>query len=271
VKPHLPFISPSKYWDLYEPEKIQLAPNPFPPINAPDYAIIPGAELRSYDGVPAGRVLPDDYARQLKHGYYAAVSYMDAQVGRLLDEVDKLGFRDNTIIIFWGDHGWKLGEHAAWAKHTNAENDTHAPLIISVPGMATADKHCAALVEFVDIYPTLAQLAGLPLPPHLEGSSFKPLLERPDKPWKTAVFSQYPRRHGDQNLMGYSMRTDRYRFTRWVERDNHAKVAADEVYDHLSDPQENTNIVNTIQGTPLEATLRAEWSAGWRGAVPNRE
>src|SRR5262245_22617231 len=100
VKPHLPFISPKKYWDLYDPAKIPLAPNPFPPINAPDYAIIPGAELRSYDGVPVGRVLPDDYARQLKHGYYAAISYMDAQVGRLLDEVDELGLRDSTIIIF---------------------------------------------------------------------------------------------------------------------------------------------------------------------------
>jgi iduronate 2-sulfatase len=268
VKPHLPFISPKKYWELYNPAKIQLAPNPFPPINAPEYSIIPGAELRSYDGVPAGRVLPDDYARQLKHGYYAAISYMDAQVGRLLDEVEKLGLRDNTIIILWGDHGWKLGEHAAWAKHTNAENDTQAPLIIVVPGMSTAGKHCTALVEFVDIYPTLAESAGLALPPHLEGTSLKSLLANPNRPWKTAVFSQFPRKHGQQNLMGYSMRTDRYRFTRWVNRDDHSKMVAEELYDHDSDPQENTNIVKTIDASPLHSKLRADWSAGWKGARP---
>jgi iduronate 2-sulfatase len=193
---------------------------------------------------------------------------MDAQVGRLLDEIEKLGLRDNTIIILWGDHGWKLGEHAAWAKHTNAENDTHAPLILAVPGMAAAGKHSPALVEFVDIYPTLAELAGLPLPPHLEGSSLKPLIAHPDTPWKTAVFSQYPRKTGQQNLMGYSMRTDRYRFTRWVNRDDHSNVASEELYDQLSDPQENTNIVKTIEGTPLHASLSAQWSSGWRGAVP---
>jgi iduronate 2-sulfatase len=268
VKPHLPFVSPKKYWELYDPAKIPLAPNPFPPINAPEYSIIPGAELRSYSGVSAARVLPDDYARQLKHGYYAAISYMDAQVGRLLDEVDKLGLREKTIIILWGDHGWKLGEHAAWAKHTNAENDTHAPLLISVPGMASAGKHAPGLVEFVDIYPTLAELAGLPLPKHLEGVSLKPLLQNPERAWKKAVFSQYPRKPGNQNLMGYSMRTERYRFTRWVNRDDHAKVAAEELYDHHSDPLENTNIVKTFTATPLLKDLRAQWSSGWQAAGP---
>ena len=268
VKPHLPFVSPTKYWELYDPAKIPLAPNPFPPIYAPEYSIIPGAELRSYSGVSTNRVLPDDYARQLKHGYYAAISYMDAQVGRLLDEVDKLGLRESTIIILWGDHGWKLGEHAAWAKHTNAENDTHAPLIIALPGMKTAGKHSPALVEFVDIYPTLAEVAGLRLPNHLEGSSLKPLLENPNRSWKSAVFSQYPRKVGKQNLMGYSMRTDRYRFTRWVERDDHTKVAAEELYDHNSDPLENTNVVKTVSGTPLLKNLRAQWASGWKSAAP---
>ena len=119
---------------------------------------------------------------------------MDAQVGRVLDELDRLGLRDNTIIVLWGDHGWKLGEHDAWCKHSNVENDTSAPLLLSVPGMKTAGKHTDALVEFVDIYPTLAELCGLPLPQHLEGASFVPVLRRSvDRPWKTAAFSQYPR------------------------------------------------------------------------------
>jgi arylsulfatase A-like enzyme len=261
-------VSPKKYWDLYDPAKIPLAPNPFRPKDAPDYAIGDGGELRSYAGVPAGRPLPDEYARQLKHGYYAALSYMDAQVGRVLDELDKLGLRDNTIIILWGDHGWKLGEHAAWCKHTNVENDTWAPLIISVPGMKHAGAHTDALVEFVDIYPALAELAGLPLPGHLEGTSFKPVLDDPQRAWKPAAFSQYPRSPAGKKLMGYTMRTDRYRFTRWVQRDDHSKVDAVELYDHQADPQENTNIANDPANKALVEQLTRQWLAGWQGNQP---
>ena len=268
IKPHLPFISPRKYWDLYDPATIPLAPNPFPPKGAPDYAIVGMGEIHSYAGVPKERHFPDDYARQAKHGYYAAISYMDAQVGRVLAELDRLDLRKNTIIILWGDHGWKLGEHDAWAKHSNVENDTHAPLIISIPGMANAGKHTDALVEFVDIYPTLAELAGLPLPKQLEGASFKPLLANPQLPWKTAVFSQYPRKSGKQNLMGYTMRTDRYRFTQWVNRADHARVTATELYDHPKDPQENTNIANDPANKDLVEKLTEQWQAGWQAAVP---
>ncbi len=267
IKPHLPFVSPKKYWDLYDPAKIPLAANPFAPNGAPKYAITTGGELRSYDGVPADRHLPDEYARQLKHGYYAAVSYMDAQLGRVLAELDRSGMRDNTIIILWGDHGWKLGEHDAWAKHSNVENDTHAPLIISVPGMANAGKHTDSLVEFVDIYPTLAELAGLPLPKTLEGSSAKPLLDDPTKVGKSAVFSQYPRQPDNKKLMGYSMRTDRYRFTCWVDMKDHSKVDAMELYDHQNDPQENKNIANKPENKALVEKLTTQWKAGWRGVT----
>lgn len=266
IKPHLPFISPKKYWDLYDPAKIALAPNPFPPHGAPEYSIVPGGELHSYGGVPAGRHMPDDYARKLKHGYFAAVSFMDAQVGRVLAELDRLKLRDNTIVILWGDHGWKLGEHDAWAKHSNVENDTRVPLVISAPGMASAGQHTAALVEFVDVYPTLAELAGLPLPGHLEGSSFKPLLADPKQSWKTAAFSQYPRKVAKQNLMGYSMRTDRYRFTRWVLTADHSKVKAVELYDHQADPQENTNIAADPANQELVTQLTRQWTAGWQAA-----
>ena len=186
VKPHLPFVSPKKYWDLYDPAKIELAPNKFRAKDSPDYAILPGGELRNYFGIPEASI-PDDLARQLKHGYYASISYMDAQVGKVLDELERLDLRKNTIVILWGDHGWKLGEHDAWCKHSNSENDTNTALLLSVPGMKNAGAKTNSIVEFVDIYPTLAELAGLSLPKHLEGVSFKPLLENPARVWKSAA------------------------------------------------------------------------------------
>ena len=268
IKPHLPFNAPKKYFDLYDAAKIPPAPNPFYPVGAPKYAVVRGDEVRAYSGVPTVYPFPEDFARKLKLGYYACVSYVDAQVGRVLDELERQGLSTNTIVILWGDHGWKLGEHQAWAKHTNVENDTHAPLIIYVPGMAQAGQHTMALVEFVDVYPTLAELAGLTLPKTLEGTSFKPLLDDPQKVWKTAAFSQYPRKVGNKNLMGYTMRTDRYRLTRWVDSKDHSKVDAVELYDHQTDPQENTNVVHVAANQALVEKLTAQWWAGWRGALP---
>ena len=266
-KPHLPFVAPKKYWDMYDPTKIQLASNKFRPKDAPEYAIQPGGEMRAYHGIPAGSI-PDDLARQLKHGYYAAISYMDAQLGKVLDELDRLGLREKTIIVLWGDHGWKLGEHDAWCKHSNAENDTNAPLLISAPGTKQRGVRSDALVEFVDIYPTLSELAGLSLPSHLEGSSFKPLLDDARRPWKQAAFSQYPRTNNGQALMGYSMRTDHYRFTMWVHRNAPDKIDALELYDHKADPQENTNLAKLPQHAALVAKLTAQCRAGWRAALP---
>jgi arylsulfatase A-like enzyme len=267
ARPHLPFVAPKKYWDLYDPAKIELAPNKFRPKDAPDYAIQAGGEMRAYRGIPAGSI-PDDLARQLKHGYYAAISYMDAQLGRVLDELDRLDLRKNTIVILWGDHGWKLGEHDAWCKHTNCENDTNTALLLSVPGMKQAGAKTNGIVEFVDIYPTLADLAGLPLPPHLEGLSFRPLLDNPARPWKQAAFSQYPRSNAGQQLMGYAMRTERYRLVVWVGRNDHSKIDAIELYDHQIDPQENQNIAKRPEHAGLVEKLMAQWKAGWRGATP---
>lgn len=269
IRPHLPFVSPKKYWDLYDPATIKLAPNPFYPKDAPKYAILSGSEMRAYHDIPEGHI-PDDLARKLKHGYYAGVSYTDAQVGKVLAELDRLGLRKNTIVILWGDHGWKLGEHDAWTKHSNVENDVNAPLILSAPDMKNTGAHTDALVEFVDIYPTLCELAGLPLPGHLEGTSFKALLENPNRPWKTAAFSQYPRRDvkGIGDLMGYTMRTDRYRFTVWVLRNDHTKVDAIELYDHQADPQENINIAKKPENAQLVSQLMEQWKNGWQGAKP---
>jgi len=270
VKPHLPFVAPKKYWDLYDPDVIKLATNPYRPKDAPDYALLPGDELRLYNGIPKDSI-PPDLARKLKHGYYASVSYSDAQVGKVLDELKRLGLDKDTIVILWGDHGWKLGEHDAWCKHSDMEDDVNAPLILSVPGMKNAGSHTDALVEFVDVYPTLSELAGLPLPKHLEGTSFKPLLDDPNRPWKSAVFSQYPRSAqvthvGD--LMGYTMRTDRYRLTVWVARNDHAKVDAVELYDHQADPGENVNIAKDPANADLLKKLINQWTSGWKGARP---
>ena len=266
IKPHLPWVSPKKYWDLYDPAKIELAPNPFLPKGAPVYAINPNdGEIRSYKGVPPEGSIPPDIAHKLKQAYFAGVSYSDAQVGRVLAELDRLGLRTNTIVVLWGDHGWKLGEHASWGKHTDVENDVNAPLILSAPGMKSAGAHTDALVEFVDIYPTLCELAGLPLPGHLEGSSLKPLLDDPKRPWKPAAFSQYPRSLKG-GLMGYTMRTDRYRLTIWVGKTDHSKVDATELYDHHNDPQENNNIAQDPANAELVKRLMEQWRKGWQGA-----
>jgi iduronate 2-sulfatase len=241
-KPHLPFNAPKKYWDLHDEEKIDLAANPFVPQNAPEEAFTNWGELRAYYGMPQEGPMPDDLARKLIHGYYACVSYTDAMIGRVLDELDRLDLRKNTIVILWGDHGWKLGEHGMWCKHTNFELDTHAALILSAPGMKAAGLHTRNLVEFVDIYPTLCDLAGLGKPSHLEGLSMAPLLDNPGQPWKEAAYSQYPQ----GTLMGYSVRTDRYRYTEW-RRLGSTDIKARELYDHEKDPDENVNVAGVAE------------------------
>ena len=247
-KPHLPFNAPKRYWDLYEPEAIPLAENAFEPAGVTRFSLTNYGELRGYFGIPKDGDIPEDLARKLIHGYCACVSYMDAQLGKVLDEVKRLGLWDNTAIVFWGDHGWKLGEHNAWSKHTNFEVDTRAPLLARVPTMKAQGKSTPALVEFVDIYPTLCDLGGLDTPAHCEGSSFAPLLANPDLPWKAAAFSQYPR----GNVMGYAVRTERYRYIEWRDRNSQA-VQARELYDHATDAQENVNAVEGANATLLSA------------------
>jgi arylsulfatase A-like enzyme len=237
--------------------------------DSPEYAVNPNdGEIRAYSGIPPTGDMPDDLARKLRHAYYAGVSYTDAQIGRVMAELKTLGLDKNTIVVLWGDHGWNLGEHSLWGKHTNVENDVNAPLIISAPGQKAAGQSTAALAEFVDIYPTLCDLAGVPAPDHLEGVSLKPLMDNPALPWKTAAFSQYPRKSDGQELMGYTMRTDRYRLTVWVDRDDHTKVDATELYDHQTDPQENTNVAKEPANADLVKSLMEQWKAGWQGAKP---
>jgi arylsulfatase A-like enzyme len=241
IKPHLPFVAPKKYFDLHPLESFKVAPNNTRPIGAPDVAFHNFAELRAYEHMPKDPApVPDKQAVELIRAYYAAASYMDAQVGRVLAELDALKLRDDTIVILWGDHGWHLGEEGLWCKHTNFEIAARAPLIISLPGQKTAGQKSDALVEFVDVYPTLVELAGLKPAQGLEGTSLVPLINEPSKPWKSAAFSQFPRAGG---IMGYSMRTNRYRYTEW--QDKQGKVVARELYDHQTDPAETKNVVES--------------------------
>ncbi len=231
LKPHLPFNAPKKYWDLYKREEIDLADNPFRPKGCPDAALHNWGELRAYEGIPKKGPLPDELARTLIHGYYACVSYTDAQIGRVLAELDRLGLRDNTVVVLWGDHGWNLGEHGLWCKHCNFETSLHSPLIVTAPGVAGGGQ-TNALTEYLDIYPSLCELCSLPVPRHLQGKSFVPLLRNPNLPGKEAVFSRY--------YNGDSVKTDRYRYTEWRTKDD--KVCARMLYDHSVDWAENVNI-----------------------------
>jgi iduronate 2-sulfatase len=263
-RPHLPFNAPKRYWDLYDRSKIGLADNPFPAKGAPRIAGTNWGELRQYAGIPKTGDLSEDQARELRHGYYANISFTDANVGKLLNELDRQGLSENTIVVLWGDHGWKLGEHAAWCKHTNYELDANAPLIVAAPGAKSHGKRSRALVEFVDIYPTLCDLTGLPHPQRLEGTSFAPLLNQPDRAWKRAAFSQYPR----GSIMGYSMKTDGHRLTLWVDRKNSDAVVATELYDHVKDPHENENVADRPEYAEVLKRLTEWHRAGWKGAAP---
>lgn len=263
-KPHLPFIAPKKYFDLYSPGQIPLANNPYPPKDVPPIALMNYGELRTYSDIPKGKTpVSDDKARELVHAYYASVSYIDAQIGRLLAELDRLGLRERTVVVLWGDHGWQLGEHGLWCKHTNFEVATRVPMIISAPGQKNAGAKSNTLSEFVDIYPTLVELCSLPMPEGLEGTSLVPVMNEPERPWKKAAFSQYPR---GQKKMGYSMRTDRYRYTEW-SKPGESPVGV-ELYDHQQDPDENVNLADQPEHKKLIAELSKQLHAGWRGALP---
>ncbi len=263
LKPHLPFVAPKKYFDLYQRSQLKLAANPFPPKDVPDLALTNWGELRNYDGIPKQGPLPDEMALDLIHGYYAATSYVDAQIGRILAELDRLGLREKTVIVLWGDHGWQLGEHGLWCKHTNFEVACRSPLIFSAPGQKRPGAKTDALAEFVDIYPTLCELCALPVPEGLEGTSLVPVMQEPDRPWKKAAFSQYPR----SRVMGYSMRTDRYRYTEWLPRAGGPPVAR-ELYDHQTDPAENVNLAERPEHAGLVAELSRQLRAGWKAARP---
>ena len=258
TKPHLPFSAPRKYWDLYKREAFALAAVQTPPEGAPSYSIGSWGELRAYADIPRDGPLSPAQQRELIHGYHAATSYMDAQVGKVLDELDRLALTDNTIVVLWGDHGWHLGDHGQWCKHSNFEEATRIPLLVidprnGRPGSSTA------LVESVDLYPTLAELAGLPNPviPHqLDGRSFAAVVRNPAAPTKEAIFHVYPRtRPGDGIVLGRAVRTARHRLVEWKKPGADPATADLELYDYTADPLERKNLA--AEQPAVVARLRA--------------
>ena len=276
-RPHLPFNAPKKYWDLYNPDSLPLSPTNAIPTDAPLMAINTMRELRGYADFktvphPKDGSLTEAEARHLKHGYYASVSYVDAQVGRLLDQLDSLGLTENTIVVLWGDNGYKLGEHNSWAKMTNYTIDTHVPWIIRAPGRVQPGVRVEPMVEFVDLYPTLSELAGLPVPAHLQGTSAVPLLDGKARPWKSAVFNQYLRSGiwvapDSIPYMGYSMLTEKWHYVAWMNWTTKAYVAW-ELYDRTVDPNETVNLTSKPEYRETLAELEKQRVAGWRAALP---
>lgn len=260
VKPHLPFNCPKKYWDMYDRRDIELAQNPFAPTDAPPESLHFWGELRSYRNLvfadETRSRLDEEYARTLIHGYYACTTFVDASIGYILDELENLGLGDNTIVVVWGDHGFLLGEHNLWTKHTNYEVALRVPLIIDAPGKAKNAK-TAALVELVDVYPTLCELVGIEKPEHLQGTSLVPLLNNPQRRWKGAAFSRY--KYGDTIL------TDRYSYTEYIDVEDN--LVSRMLYDRHRDPLENRNIANLPENAALVETLSQLLASGWERVV----
>ncbi len=270
-RPHLPFNCPKKYWDLYPSETIHLPKNSQPPKDVPPMALHNAFELRSYAGMPAKDPVSESDMLNCIRGYRACISYVDAQVGRVLTELDRLGLAENTIVVVWSDHGYHLGENGLWTKMTNFEVGTHVPLIFRAPGRSTPGTRSRGLAELVDIYPTLAELCGLTAPTTLEGTSLVPLFDRPDQPWKTAAFSQYRRGPGSAwdpktQPLGRSMMTDRYHYVEWTSPSG--ERVGTELYDRQADSLEMVNVAGQAEQAALVAKLSQQLGAGWKAARP---
>jgi len=273
-KPHLPFNAPKRYWDLYDPKRIPPPPSPDIPagINR-NISLHPSFELvEQYRGMPAGSLDSAAYRRQLRHGYAAAVSYVDAQIGKVLDALDRFGLGTNTVVVVWGDNGWHLGDLGIWGKHTAFEYALRTPLIVRMPGMESPGIPTHALVESIDLYPTLAELCGLPKPPGLAGGSLLGILQDPSDPGKALAFGYHrPWRNPVQpNLWGKTMRTDRYRLTVWTKQREGGVLQQAELYDHAADPEETNNLVTRYPEVVVRLLPRMDadglpWSTTWIG------
>lgn len=247
-RPHLPFVAPKKYWDLYDPESIPMPEPMLRPIGAPDIAIHESREIRTYGNRRDGSPLSTDDIRHFRHGYYASISFLDAQVGEILHALVQSPHADNTMVVFTSDHGFHIGEHALWGKTSNFELDARVPLIVASPDHdAGHGKHTAALCELVDLYPTLAELAGLSdgLPANLDGVSLVSVLRNLDEDVKQFALTQHQQpfygARSNWKAWGRSIRTDRWRYTEWSGITDGRQIAA-ELYDHENDPKETRNV-----------------------------
>jgi iduronate 2-sulfatase len=250
-KPHLPFCAPKKYWDLYDRASFELPKYREMPEGAPAYAATSWGELRQYAGIPNSGPLSDDLVRELIHAYHAATSYTDAQVGKVIDELERLGLAENTIIVFWGDHGYHLGDHGLWSKHTNYENGARIPLLMVAPGVTMTSGSTKSLAETVDIYPTLCDLAGLEGPENLDGVSLAKALADAAADSDGLAVHVYPR----AAILGRAVRTPRYRLVEWKRPGEPAESAELELYDYESDPLETKNLAK--EQPDIVAELRA--------------
>lgn len=261
IKPHLPFVAPQRYWDLYQRDSFTMPTNRGIPPGYPEYAAnLTGWELKFYYDFQGNR--PTDFSvdlnRKLLHGYAACTSYIDACLGRVLDALDRTGLAGNTIVVLWGDHGWKLGDHSSWSKHTNFECDTRVPLLIHVPGRGIGQSS-DSLVELIDLYPTICELTGIPIPVHCQGRSFAQLFDNPNAEHRVAAYSSYPAEAGisekqasgmidappqrtPEMATGHSIRFGHYRYTEWRPRPDQPATAA-VLTDLATDPGEVTNVI----------------------------
>ncbi len=280
-RPHLPFAVPKKYWDYYDRDSLPLARNPFVPKLSPVMTMNSMYELRGYDGFkklkhPTINVMNEDTARFLKQGYYASVSYVDELFGQIIQHLKDLDIYDNTIIIVWGDHGWKLGEHNGWCKQSNYNIDIHVPMIIRSPNQTNPGQQSFEITELVDMYPTLCELAEIEPPNYLQGTSFVPLMKNPNRPWKKAAFSQFHRRPkvtpDGKRYMGYSIKTKKYHYVEWYYWNHKLGERGDfvinELYDNAVDPDENINVVSDSKYAVTINQLSQQLAAGWKAAKP---
>ncbi|MGZ0170281.1 MAG: sulfatase [Planctomycetales bacterium] len=256
-RPHLPFVAPKKYWDLYQPQKIPM-PNPAAaPTDVPDIAMHESREIKGYGLTPKDRPFTEAEIRHYRHGYYASISFMDAQIGEILDALDESGQADDTIVVFTSDHGFHIGEHSLWGKTSNFELDARVPLIIASPSHKHGlGKRTSSLAELVDLYPTLADLAGIgdDLPKNLGGVSQASVVADPETSVKDVAFTQHQQPfYGSRKnwqAWGYSMRTDRWRYTEWRAVAD-GRAVARELYDHDNGGRETTNLA----GSPEQTTV----------------
>lgn len=297
-KPHLPFCAPKRYWEYYDRDQIRLPRHLTSPAGAPELATRSWQELEGYRDIPADGQLSKSKIRTLHHGYYACVSYIDSLVGQVLFELQRQQLADKTIVVVWGDHGFHLGEQGLWTKANNYELSTRVPLIVTLPSQGNAATNhsttedatakdattedptkphqgvlCQQLVELVDLYPTIVDACGFKVPDKLEGTSMLPLFKDPTRPWKRAVFSQYPRAiqgprhrsHGD--VMGYAVRTKQFRYVEWLDWGTKQMVAV-ELYDLASDDMERTNVANDPKYKSVQRDLGEILKQGWQASRP---
>jgi iduronate 2-sulfatase len=262
-RPHLPFVAPTKYWQLYDESKIQLADYQKKSENSVDVSYHKSGEMRKYktpeityklnnDGLLA---LDKELQKKLIHGYYAATSYIDAQIGKIIDKLKQKDLDKNTIIVIWGDHGYHLGDHSLWNKHSNFEQATRSPLIIYDPRINKGYK-INSPTEFVDLFPTISDLANIGVPKNLDGVSLKAQIKGEENTSKIYAVSQYPRK----NKMGYSFRTKEYRYTVWINNKKSTvpifkeDIHAEELYDYKNDPLETENKIDDEEYRKIKIT-----------------